>query len=121
MGKLMTECWAHTPGSRLTALRVKKDPCQDVRIAGTSSCEQVCLHKRRKGSYCHTGSGPGCTILEKEEEQEADHHLEIAGIHTLRVQMHRTRECRSPFERMYNRITLFCLSEKMSHFHFRLV
>lgn len=24
MGKLMSECWAHSPASRLTALRVKK-------------------------------------------------------------------------------------------------
>ncbi|KAI9521864.1 Bone morphogenetic protein receptor type-1B [Dissostichus eleginoides] len=37
MGKLMTECWAHTPGSRLTALRVKKtlakmSESQDIKL-----------------------------------------------------------------------------------------
>ncbi|XP_003974866.1 bone morphogenetic protein receptor type-1B [Takifugu rubripes] len=37
MGKLMTECWAHNPGSRLTALRVKKtlakmSESQDIKL-----------------------------------------------------------------------------------------
>ncbi|KAI7789736.1 bone morphogenetic protein receptor [Triplophysa rosa] len=37
MGKLMTECWAHNPASRLTALRVKKTLCkmsdsQDIKL-----------------------------------------------------------------------------------------
>ncbi|XP_034090876.1 bone morphogenetic protein receptor type-1B-like [Gymnodraco acuticeps] len=37
MGKLMTECWAHTPGSRLTAIRVKKtlvkmSESQDIKL-----------------------------------------------------------------------------------------
>ena len=39
MGKLMTECWAHNPGSRLTALRVKKtlakmSESQDIKLWG---------------------------------------------------------------------------------------
>lgn len=37
MGKLMTECWAHNPASRLTALRVKKtlakmSESQDIKL-----------------------------------------------------------------------------------------
>lgn len=37
MGKLMAECWAHNPGSRLTALRVKKtlakmSESQDIKL-----------------------------------------------------------------------------------------
>lgn len=37
MGKLMTECWAHNPASRLTALRVKKtlakmSESQDIKV-----------------------------------------------------------------------------------------
>ncbi|XP_017344780.1 bone morphogenetic protein receptor, type IBb isoform X1 [Ictalurus punctatus] len=37
MGKLMSECWAHNPGSRLTALRVKKtlakmSESQDIKL-----------------------------------------------------------------------------------------
>lgn len=37
MGKLMTECWAHNPASRLTALRVKKTlakmlESQDIKV-----------------------------------------------------------------------------------------
>lgn len=37
MGKLMMECWAHSPGSRLTALRVKKtlakmSESQDIKL-----------------------------------------------------------------------------------------
>uniref|UniRef100_A0A8C9VS19 Serine/threonine-protein kinase receptor n=1 Tax=Scleropages formosus TaxID=113540 RepID=A0A8C9VS19_SCLFO len=37
MGKLMSECWAHSPASRLTALRVKKtlakmSECQDIKL-----------------------------------------------------------------------------------------
>ncbi|XP_058472638.1 bone morphogenetic protein receptor, type IBb isoform X2 [Solea solea] len=37
MGKLMSECWAHNPASRLTALRVKKTlakmlECQDIKM-----------------------------------------------------------------------------------------
>lgn len=37
MGKLMTECWAHNPASRLTALRVKKtlakmSETQDIKL-----------------------------------------------------------------------------------------
>lgn len=37
MGKLMTECWAHNPACRLTALRVKKtlakmSESQDIKL-----------------------------------------------------------------------------------------
>jgi hypothetical protein len=37
VGKLMSECWAHNPASRLTALRVKKTlvkmlESQDIKI-----------------------------------------------------------------------------------------
>lgn len=40
MSKLMSECWSHNPGSRLTALRVKKtlakmSESQDIKLWGT--------------------------------------------------------------------------------------
>lgn len=42
MGKLMTECWAHNPASRLTALRVKKT------LAKMSESQDIKLWQERR-------------------------------------------------------------------------
>lgn len=46
MGKLMTECWAHSPASRLTALRIKKtlakmSESQDIKVWGQTDSADV--------------------------------------------------------------------------------
>lgn len=53
MGKLMTECWAHNPASRLTALRVKKtlakmSESQDIKLWFEGGKKKTNVKKRKR-------------------------------------------------------------------------
>ncbi len=57
MGKLMTECWAHNPASRLTALRVKKtlakmSESQDIKVWEQTSSSDTNPERTERAEWC---------------------------------------------------------------------
>ncbi|CAB1319323.1 unnamed protein product, partial [Coregonus sp. 'balchen'] len=79
MGKLMTECWAHNPASRLTALRVKKT------LAKMSESQDIKLDTPGVGKHVTTDRQPAlcsalptvlCSVGGQEDQKPAVHRRE---------------------------------------------
>lgn len=141
MGKLMGECWAHSPACRLTALRVKKtlakmSESQDIKLwAGVARCVLTHTHIEWALTITLALSRPHNPFFpgKRRWDRKQDHHLEIEGSQTL---MPRTLQSQVPLEKritglqwlnFYDNsktirpcVAMFC-PERMTHFHFRLV
>lgn len=89
MGKLMTECWAHNPACRLTALRVKKtlakmSESQDIKLwAGAARCVFTHTERALTITLAPVQAAQSFVPGERRRDGKQDHHLEIRGWQTF--------------------------------------
>lgn len=89
MGKLMTECWAHNPACRLTALRVKKtlakmSESQDIKLwAGAARCVFTHTERALTITLAPVQAAQSFVPGERRRDRKQDHHLEIRGWQTF--------------------------------------